>query len=231
MVDLCCGFGGASAPARARGWRVVTLDIAPRVKPSIVGDLRALPLKCRPDLLWISPDCSTYSRWRLPWFDKPEPDTELMREAAAAVDYLKPVSWVIENVPAAVTWCESFLGAPAAKIHGHVFWSNLFALMPQVAPHKELIPGHCWDTHWRRSVIPFIAANAFVTAAEHLLSEAASDRRRRVHVGGARSAMVHRPLTAPAISLSSTTPLPQSCQSHLVPLGASATDGSGVLTL
>ncbi|MGH8327676.1 MAG: hypothetical protein ACRET2_13030 [Steroidobacteraceae bacterium] len=69
MIDLCCGLGGASAPAVARGWRVVTLDIAAAVRPSVVGDLRALPIKTelRPDLLWISPCCVTYSLWRLPW--------------------------------------------------------------------------------------------------------------------------------------------------------------------
>lgn len=168
MVDLCCGLGGASRPARDRGWRVVTLDIAAAVSPSMVGDLARIPLRPSraPDLLWISPPCQTFSRWRLPWFGKQTPDITLMLAAAAAIEHIRPRSWVIENVPAAITWVEPFLGPPTSRIWGHAFWSDLWPLLPQVGPHKGKIPGHTKTTHWRRSLIPYEVATAFVMAAE-----------------------------------------------------------------
>lgn len=168
MIDLCCGLQGASKPARDRGWRVVTLDLLDWVKPSIVGDLYALPLKrdLAPDLLWISPDCTPYTLWRLPWHGNPIPDTGLMISAAAAVRWLRPRAWVIENVRAAEQWCRPFLGTPILKVHGHCFWTDLFTLLPRVAPHKGMIPGHCKDTHQRRSIIPYEVALQFVLAAE-----------------------------------------------------------------
>lgn len=176
MVDLCCGLKGASAPARDRGWRVTTLDILEWLRPDVVGLIEELPFKrgCAPDLLWVSPECTTYTRVRLPWFPDREPDITLMAAAVAAVELLAPRGWVIENVPAAITWCAPFLGAPAAKVHAHAFWSDLFALLPRVRPHKVMIPGYCWDTHWRRSIIPYEVAHAFVIAAEYRAAQSGS---------------------------------------------------------
>ncbi|HLW72145.1 MAG TPA: hypothetical protein VKS22_16165 [Candidatus Binataceae bacterium] len=36
-LDLCSGLGGASQPAKDRGWKVIRVDIDPRFKPDIVG--------------------------------------------------------------------------------------------------------------------------------------------------------------------------------------------------
>ena len=171
MVDLCSGYGGASEPARARGWRVVKLDIAIGAGPDVVADIRALPLRCHPDFLWVSPPCQEFTAAALPWRRErlnprgPQRGIELMRAAIIAVHALQPAVWVIENVPAAVKWC-GFLGLPTARTWGHVFWSNVFPLLPQVAPHKMHIPGNCSFTHWKRSVIPFGVAHAWTVAAE-----------------------------------------------------------------
>lgn len=61
-VELFSGTAGATAVFRKRDdWTVVTVDVDGRHKPSIVADVRALPLSLGPDverpveLLWCSP--------------------------------------------------------------------------------------------------------------------------------------------------------------------------------
>lgn len=166
MLDLCCGLGGASRPAQDRGWTVIGMDLDRALGPAVCGDLRALPFRGPVDLLWISPPCITYSRWRMPWFGHPKPDTELMREAARIVYELKPCTWVIENVPASVPWCAEFLGPPTGACWSHVFWSNLFVLLPQVAPHKMKWGPYTPDRQAIRGLIPYNVALPFVRAAE-----------------------------------------------------------------
>lgn len=64
MLDLCCGLGGVSRRFRATGWEVVGVDLAEWVKPDIVCDVRALPLRpgARFDFIWASEPCTQYSR-------------------------------------------------------------------------------------------------------------------------------------------------------------------------
>lgn len=69
MVDLYAGLGGASAAMKDRDWDVVSVELDPAFRPTVVGDVRALPLRdgLRPDLLWASPPCEEFSKWAMPW--------------------------------------------------------------------------------------------------------------------------------------------------------------------
>ena len=176
MLDVCCGYRGASRPAHVDPrWIVAAFDISAGCKPDVVADLRAMPLRSpRVDYLWISPPCQEFTATCLPWLIErrdpagPQLGIELMKAARDLVDELRPAVWVIENVPSSVRWVP-FLGPVKARTWGHVFWSNVFPLLPQVRPHKKRIPGHCSFTHWKRSVIPFDVSLAWLRAAERKL--------------------------------------------------------------
>lgn len=67
-LDLCCGLKGASQPATDRGWKVISVDIDARFKPTIVADIRSLALKSfHVDVLWASTPCEGFTRCALPW--------------------------------------------------------------------------------------------------------------------------------------------------------------------
>jgi hypothetical protein len=98
-VDLCTGLGGWSDPFRdADGWRSVGIDIRDDLKADVVADVRNLPLDCTPDLLTMSPPCTEFSRYSMPWLNQPNPSTELVEACRAAVQDLSPTWWVLENV-------------------------------------------------------------------------------------------------------------------------------------
>lgn len=63
LLDACCGVGGWSAPFRDHGWEVVTVDIEPSFKPTVVADIRSFdPTPYGPfDLALGSPPCEAFS--------------------------------------------------------------------------------------------------------------------------------------------------------------------------
>jgi len=104
MVDLFTGLGGASAAMQTRGWRVITLDVETSFGPSIVADVRALPLRAfRPDLLWASPPCNEFSD-AAPRPADHAPSLDLVVATLEAVRQLRPRFWILENVRGALPW-------------------------------------------------------------------------------------------------------------------------------
>lgn len=98
-VDLCAGLGGWQQPfEESPQWRSVGVDVEPTDGADILGDVRQLPLKrCEPDLLTMSPPCTEFTRWMLPWCDEPEPDMSIVQACWGVVQYLEPKYYVIEN--------------------------------------------------------------------------------------------------------------------------------------
>ena len=97
IIDLCCGLG------RFPGKEVVSIDIDRRVKPTIVADVRHLPLRqgLRPKLVHASPPCKYLSmaRTRKQGYDE-KGLAETFRIVAAcfdAFDYLEPSTWTLES--------------------------------------------------------------------------------------------------------------------------------------
>jgi len=98
-IDLCCGLGGWDQPFKdADDWRSVGIDIRDDLNADVVADVQALPLDCSPDLLTMSPPCTEFSRYSMPWLHEPHPDMSLVRACLDAVDELDPKYWILENV-------------------------------------------------------------------------------------------------------------------------------------
>lgn len=102
-IDLCCGLGGWSAPFEdADGWQTVGLDVREDLNADVIGDVRALPFKRSPTLLTMSPPCTEFTKWKLPWFHggacRGPASMELVEACLDAVDELRPRWWVLENV-------------------------------------------------------------------------------------------------------------------------------------
>lgn len=97
MIDLCCGLGGWKAPFEDHGWDAVGLDVRGDLNADVVGDVRRLPFDCSPDVMTMSPPCTEFVRWMLPWLDEPNPDLSLVQACLEAVEWLQPRFWVMEN--------------------------------------------------------------------------------------------------------------------------------------
>lgn len=98
IIDLCCGLGRFQAPET-----VISIDIQRKVKPTIIADIRFLPLRpnLRPRLCHASPPCKYLSLARSMKYGYDEKGlAESFRLIAACFDafaYLKPKTWTLEN--------------------------------------------------------------------------------------------------------------------------------------
>jgi hypothetical protein len=178
MLDLCSGLGGASRAARDRGWRVITLDLESRFRPSVVADVRAAPFRKFPvDLLWASPPCDQFTRWSMPVSWKsvsganfppriyPYAGIDLAIACRELVRYFAPRWWVIENVWSSRKYLEHYLGPVQGSVPGHIFWGRLPGLIPLVRAHKyQMFP--VADRPAKRAVIPYEIGEALCAAVE-----------------------------------------------------------------
>ena len=111
VLELFSGTGVLSAAFRERGHRTLTVDWEESHKPDLKADIGALTaddivrLFGRPDIVWASPDCTTYSvmcisRHRDGVKPKSEYAAQCDRTNAHVCDLvrqLKPKAWFIEN--------------------------------------------------------------------------------------------------------------------------------------
>jgi len=97
IIDLCCGIG------RFISEDVISIDVDRKVKPTIIADIRYLPLrpKLKPKLCHASPPCKYFSCARIRRYGYDEKGVaEGLRIVAAcfdAFDYLEPQMWTLEN--------------------------------------------------------------------------------------------------------------------------------------
>lgn len=143
MLDLFCGFKGASEGMRRRGWEIVTVDILQSFNPTHVADLRLWSYAGpRPDLIWASPPCQEFSRHSMPWTrPAPDPDMSLVNAAKRIIAECKPRWWVIENVRGAIP----FIGKPAKRCGPYFLWGQFPDFSANVTKKKESLSG------WKRS--------------------------------------------------------------------------------
>ena len=90
IIDLCCGLGRFKSPNE----EIISIDIQRKVKPTIIADIKHLPLKpdLKPRLCHASPPCKYISKarlWRWGWNPKGIAETfKLIAVCYEAFDYL-----------------------------------------------------------------------------------------------------------------------------------------------
>lgn len=100
IIDLFCGIGRFER----EGVTIVSIDFDPKTKPTILADIRFLPLRARirPDLVHASPPCTYFSYARLGsgWgynYKGIGESLELVAACFKAYDYLDAKYWTLEN--------------------------------------------------------------------------------------------------------------------------------------
>ena len=166
LIDLFCGQGGWSRPARAAGWKCIGYDIADLGYP---GELviRSLPIGVEelmmrsPDLVVASPPCDEYARRHLPWIARQGPiDERLLRWSIGLCGRV--------NCPVIVE-CSRFSAreVPGARLVGsYALWGDVPIIMPQVPGEKERRSG---TNAARRARIPDSLAGWIIEVRERSL--------------------------------------------------------------
>lgn len=117
VLDLFCGTKSIANAFESRGHEVFTVDWDEQFKPTMVADIGKLTVEdiiqlCGgvPDVIWASPDCTTYSvaaisRHRrkdaignlIPITDYAKQCDEVNKHLIDLIQELKPKYWFIEN--------------------------------------------------------------------------------------------------------------------------------------
>jgi hypothetical protein len=165
MLDLFCGFKGASAAMAKRGWEVITVDNVLSLNPTHTADLAhwsppaSMP---HPDLIWASPPCQEFSRTSMPWTRarmKSPPSLALVDAAKRIISELNPRWWVIENVRGAIP----YLGKPAKRVGPYFLWGTFPAFTATTSKTKEALQG--WK-RLERARVPLTISLALALACE-----------------------------------------------------------------
>ena len=105
VLDLFAGLGGWSAAFRDRGHEVVTIDIDPSFKPTIIKDVMSMTAEdCAGyDIILASPPCECFSVMNIGknWTKDNRPRNDKARAARDLAlhtfDIIKPYRYVLEN--------------------------------------------------------------------------------------------------------------------------------------
>ena len=119
MLDLFCGTKSMSSAFAAAGWEVYTVDWEKSFEPTLCADIGSLTAEdiiklCGgvPDVVWMSPDCTSYSVAAISKHRKKNPSTGELEPVSdyakfcdgvntniidVVVNQLKPKYWFIEN--------------------------------------------------------------------------------------------------------------------------------------
>lgn len=114
LLELFKGTGSVSKVFIDAGWEVVSLDIAPKFKPTHLCDILDFDYKqYQPkhfDIIWASPECKIYSRLMITniranrkYKTREELDqarqehSKYVEKALEIIEYLEPTEWYIEN--------------------------------------------------------------------------------------------------------------------------------------
>lgn len=101
VLELFCGTKSVSKAFAARGHEVYTVDWEKGFEPTLCVDIGTLTAEriidlCGgvPDVIWASPDCTTYSVAAISYHRKREANGNLK----AVTDYAKQCDWINEHV-------------------------------------------------------------------------------------------------------------------------------------
>lgn len=150
IIDLCSGRGTATRAFR----NVIRIDSNLGVRPTIVADVRYLPLRpgLKPKLIWASPPCKYFSKAR--WFNYGHDPVgiadslDVISGCFRAFEYLNAQDWVLENPTGTL---RKLIGKPTTQItypmkdgpiKGKIYdkktdlWSNSRSLRRAMIPFK-----------------------------------------------------------------------------------------------
>ena len=164
VLDLCCGLGGFSqAFQNDPRYFVITVDIEPRFRPTLVWDvtdvpglLQAIDMLDKPketfDLILCSPPCIEFARIGMPWikYDKTEPDMSIVLACKKIISTFNPPFWVMENTMHGKKWICPLIGDYRIKLGPYYFWGEfpLFDCHVEWKKNKDV-----WSTNPDRSAI------------------------------------------------------------------------------
>lgn len=132
VLDLFCGTKSIAKAFEARGHEVYTVDWDKRFNPTLCTDIGTLTVEdilalCDgvPDVVWASPDCTTYSVAAISKHRRREPNGSLApiseyakkcdeynKHLIALLMELKPRYWFIENPRAGMRKMDFMQGLP-----------------------------------------------------------------------------------------------------------------------
>ena len=142
IMDLCSGLGGWTEAFVQAGWTVMRIENNPALQ-YVPFTLELDVLKWeewiddlpRPDVIVASPPClefsdalsapKTLARRKGEEF---EPDMSVVQACLDIIDYLKPTTWVLENVRGSQEHFLPLIGARRQKLGPFYLWGN-FPLM------------------------------------------------------------------------------------------------------
>jgi hypothetical protein len=99
LLELMSGTGSIGRAFQELGWQVVSLDLDPKAKPTIVADVCEWepPEGFHVDVVWASPPCTEFS---LALTTRPrdlEAGLRVARRCLELIELLKPKVWFMEN--------------------------------------------------------------------------------------------------------------------------------------
>ena len=132
VLDLFCGTKSIAKAFEARGHEVFTVDWDKRFEPSLSADIGTLTAAdiinlCGgvPDVIWASPDCTTYSVCKIGYHRRKEENgnlapvtdyakrcDEINKHLVDLIKELNPRFWFIENPVAGMRKMEFMQGLP-----------------------------------------------------------------------------------------------------------------------
>ena len=114
FLDLCCGAGTVSKHFIDVGYTAIGYDVLDCGYPGElilqdVRDVQAITSKWagKVDVMWCSPPCTEFSRFRMPWLNKgslPEPDLSIIEACYKLKGLINPRVFILENVRSAQKW-------------------------------------------------------------------------------------------------------------------------------
>ncbi len=178
MWDLCCGLKGASAAFEARGWRVVSVDIDPTFRPTILADILDFRPRGveRPDFVWGSPVCTEYALRR---FDPSiVPSLNMVLQVRRVIRDLGAPLWAMENVRHSVPYISSLLGPHRMSVGPFFLWGNFPKFLARPVAGKGAPGGPHWLRGATRAKIPLTLSEDMEAAVSYLLEQQEAARRR-----------------------------------------------------
>jgi site-specific DNA-cytosine methylase len=112
MVDMFCGTKSMADVFATRGHQTFTIDLDPKMAPDLCADILTIEAADiiakfgRPDVIWASPPCTTFSVASIGTHWKPDgtPRTKaaevglaVLNKTVAILEELNPTIWFIEN--------------------------------------------------------------------------------------------------------------------------------------